>query len=205
MKIYPQQVVCKHCDSLYTRKPVRSGEAAHCQRCRAVLYRGSWLSLEQWFALTVTAALFFIIANAFPVLEIQFHGQVQAATLWQTAMALAYSYASPLAIPLAMLIIVCPCLQILLLGWVLWHACRKKAAPGLASAMRLLAGLAPWSMAEVALLSILIAAIKLSGLVQITPGPGTWALLGLCLLLPVINHQDFHPLWSLKTLKGQRE
>ena len=71
--------------------------------------------------------------------------------------------------------------------------------------MRLLAGLAPWSMAEVALLSILIAAIKLSGLVQITPGPGTWALLGLCLLLPVINHQDFHPLWSLKTLKGQRE
>jgi paraquat-inducible protein A len=132
------------------------------------------------------------------------HGQSQAATLWQTAMALAHSYASPLAIPVALLMIVCPCLQILLLGWVLFHACRKKAAPGFASAMRLLAGLAPWSMAEVALLSILIAAIKLSGLVEITTGPGTWALLGLCLLLPVINHQDFQPLWTLKTLRGYR-
>ncbi|AVF37808.1 paraquat-inducible protein A [Rahnella sikkimica] len=205
MKIYPQQIICKHCDSLYTRQSVRPGEAAHCPRCRAVLYRGSWLSLEQWFALTLTAALFFIIANVFPVLQIGFHGQSQAATLWQTAMALAHSYASPLAIPVALLIIVCPCLQILLLGWVLFHACRKKTAPGFASAMRLLAGLAPWSMAEVALLSILIAAIKLSGLVEITTGPGTWALLGLCLLLPVINHQDFQPLWTLKTLRGPRE
>ncbi|QUT17618.1 paraquat-inducible protein A [Rahnella inusitata] len=203
MKIYPQQVICKHCDSLYTRKPVRPGEAAQCQRCRAELYRGSWLSLEQWFALTVTAALFFIIANLFPVLEIQFHGQSQATTLAETAMALAHSYASPLAIPVALLIIVCPCLQILLLSWVLFHACRRKAAPGFAPAMRLLAGLAPWSMAEVALLSILIAAIKLSRLVSITTGPGTWALLGLCLLLPVINHQDFHPLWMLKTVKGK--
>lgn len=204
MKIYPQHIICKHCDSLYTRKSVRPGEAAYCPRCRAVLYRGSWLSLEQWFALTLTAALFFIIANVFPVLEIGFHGQSQAATLWQTAMALAHSYASPLAIPVALLMIICPFLQILLLGWVLFHACRKKAAPGFASAMRLLAGLAPWSMAEVALLSILIAAIKLSGLVEITTGPGTWALLGLCLLLPVINHQDFQPLWTLKTLRGYR-
>ncbi|KAB8307865.1 paraquat-inducible protein A [Rouxiella chamberiensis] len=204
MKIYPQHIICKHCDSLYTRKSVRPGEAAYCPRCRAVLYPGSWLSLEQWFALTLTAGLFFIIANVFPVLEIGFHGQSQAATLWQTAMALAHSYASPLAIPVALLMIVCPCLQILLLGWVLFHACRKKAAPGFASAMRLLAGLAPWSMAEVALLSILIAAIKLSGLVEITTGPGTWALLGLCLLLPVINHQDFQPLWTLKTLRGYR-
>jgi len=204
MKIYPQQVICKHCDSLYTRQSVRSGEAARCQRCHAVLYRGSWLSLEQWLALTVTTAVFFIIANLFPVLEIQFHGQSQATTLAQTTMALAHSYASPLAIPLALLIIVCPCLQILLLGWVLWHACRNKTAPGFAPVMRLLAGLAPWSMAEVALLSILIAAIKLSGLVHITTGPGTWALLGLCLLLPVINHQDFHSLWRLKTLKEKR-
>ncbi|GAB2933049.1 paraquat-inducible protein A [Hafnia psychrotolerans] len=201
MKIYPQQMICKHCDSLYTRKNVQPGETAHCQRCHAVLYRGSWLSLEQWLALTVTAGLFFIIANLFPVLQIQFHGQSQAATLAETAMALAHSYASPLAIPVALLIIVCPCLQILLLGWVLYHACRKRAAPGFATAMRLLAGLAPWSMAEVALLGILIAAIKLSGLVQITTGPGTWALLGFCMLLPVINHQDFHSLWMLKTLK----
>lgn len=204
MKIFPQQVICKHCDSLYTRKTVRPGEAAHCRRCHAVLYRGSWLSLEQWLALTLTAAVFFIVANAFPLLEIQFHGQTQVATLWQNAMALAHSSASPLAIPVALLIIVCPCLQILLLGWVLGYACRKKAAPGLAFAMRLLAGLAPWSMAEVALLSILIAAIKLSGLVDITTGPGTWALLGLSILLPVINHQDFHPLWRLKTLRGAR-
>lgn len=108
------------------------------------------------------------------MLEIQFHGQSQATTLAETAMALAHSYASPLAIPVALLIIVCPCLQILLLSWVLFHACRRKAAPGFAPAMRLLAGLAPWSMAEVALLSILIAAIKLSGLVSITtvPHPG---------------------------------
>jgi paraquat-inducible protein A len=203
MKIYPTFVVCKYCDSLYARKPLQPREAAYCSRCCTVLYRGPWLNLQQWLALTVTTALLFIITNLFPVIEIQFHGQHQAATLWETAAALAHSYASPLVIPIALLIIVCPALQILLLSWVLIYACSQKTAPGFSAAMRLLAGLAPWSMVEVALLGVLIAGIKLSSMVQVATGPGTWALAGLSLLLPVIIHQDYQRLWALKTVRGR--
>ncbi|MBA5689923.1 paraquat-inducible protein A [Rugamonas apoptosis] len=197
MKIFPNLVVCEHCDSVYRRPTLAPREAAHCTRCDAVLYRASHLDLDRWLALTVATAIVFAIANLCPVIRISMQGLHNEATLWQSAAALAHGPAAPIALPAALAIIVAPLLQISLLAWILVHARAARRAPGFARAMRMLVAMRPWSMVEVGMLSILVAVIKLAGIVQVTPGAGIWATAGLMVLLPLIANRDIHWLWHL--------
>lgn len=199
MKIFPGLVVCEHCDSVYHRRTLGSGERAHCERCAAVLYRASQLDIDRWLALTVAAAIVFVIANVCPVIRISLQGLHNESTLWQAAAALAHGAAAPIALPTALSVIIVPFLQIALLGWVLIHARRGRRAPGFAQAMRMLVALRPWSMIEVCLLGILVAVIKLSSMVQVAPGAGIWATAVLMVLITLIASRDLHGLWELAT------
>ncbi len=197
MKIFPNLVVCEHCDSVYQRVPLAPGEAAHCAQCEAVLYRASRLNVDRWLALTVAAGIVFAIANVCPVIRITLQGLHNEATLWQAAAALAHGPAAPIALPAALAIIVAPFLQISLLAWILAHARLGRRAPGLARALRMLSAMRPWSMVEVGLLGILVAVIKLAGFVQVAPGAGIWATAGLMVFLTLIANRDIHLLWEM--------
>ena len=197
MKIFPNLVVCEHCDSVYRRHPLALDEVARCARCDAVLYRAVRPDVDRSLALTVAAAIVFAIANLCPVVRISLQGLHNEATLWQSAAALARGPAAPIALPAALAIIVVPFLQIGLLAWILLHARVGRRAPGFARAMRMLVALRPWSMVEVGLLGILVAVIKLSGFVQVDPGAGVWATAGLMVLLTLIAHRDIHWLWEI--------
>jgi paraquat-inducible protein A len=63
--------------------------------------------------------------------------------------------------------------------------------------MRLLAALRPWSMVEVCLLGILVAVVKLSNFLQVTPGAGLWATAGLMVLIMLIANRNTQRLWEL--------
>ena len=196
MKSYPDLVICSQCDAVYRRRPLATGELARCQTCGAVLFRANRLDLDGWLALTLTAAVVFIIANLYPVIRISLSGQHNEATLWQAAWALAQGPSAPIAIPTALAIIVVPGLQIALLCWVLIPARSGRRAPGFAPCMRWLLALHPWSMVEVAFLGILVAVVKLTSLVSVVPGPGIWAMALLMGLLTVIANRDPHGLWD---------
>lgn len=182
---------------MYQRSPLKSGEVARCQRCAAVLYRGSQLNIDRWLALTTAAAILFIIANAYPVIRISLQGLHNETTLWQSAAALAHGAAAPIAIPTALSIILVPFMQISLLLWVLTYARFGRRAPGFTIAMKMLAALRPWSMIEVALLGILVSIIKLSSFLQVAPGPGIWATIGLMILITLIASRDSLFLWDI--------
>jgi paraquat-inducible protein A len=197
MKTYSHLVACEHCDSIYTRAPLVPGQVARCERCDAILYRASRLDVDRWLALTVAAAIVFVMAIVCPVIYISFKGLHNEATLWASAAALAHGPAAPIAVPTAMSIIIVPFLQITLLGWVLLYARFGKRAPGFERAMRMLVALRPWSMVEVCLLGILVAVIKLSGFLQVAPGAGIWATAFLMILLTIIANRDIHWLWEI--------
>jgi paraquat-inducible protein A len=197
MKTYPDLIVCEHCDTVYRRPALAPGEAARCEACGAGLRRAGRLDVDRWLALTVAAAVVYVIANTCPVIRISLQGLHNEATLWQSAMALAHGAAAPIAVPAALSVIVVPLAQILLLGWVLGHARAGRRAPGFAAAMRLLGALRPWSMVEVALLGILVSVIKLSGFLDVAPGAGIWATAALMVLLTLIASRDLHELWAL--------
>lgn len=197
MDTFPDLVACEHCDSVYRRRTLAPGEVARCVCCAAVLYRASRLDIDRWLALTVAAAIVFVIANVCPVVRISLQGLHNEATLWQSAGALAHGAAAPIAVPTALAIILVPFMQIGLLAWVLVHARAGRRAPGFAQAMRMLVALRPWSMVEVGLLGILVAIIKLSSYMQVAPGAGIWATVVLMVLITLIASRDVHWLWEL--------
>ncbi len=196
MQTFPTLVVCEHCDSVYRRRTLDGDQVARCEQCSAVLYRASRLDVDQWLALTVAAAIAFVIANVCPVIRINLRGLHSETTLWQSALALAHGAVTPIGVATAMMIIVVPLLQIALLVWVLAFARAARRAPGFAWSIRLLAMLRPWSIVEVGVLGMLVAVIKLSSFVRVVPGPGIWATATLMVLITLIASRDVRELWE---------
>lgn len=197
MKTFPHLIACEHCDSVYNRRPLAPDEVAHCECCAAVLDVAQRLTLDQWLALTVAAAIVFMLANAYPVIRISLQGLHNEATLWQSVVALAHGATAPIAVPAMLAVIVVPLLQILLLGWVLGFARSGRRPPAFSLVMRGLNALRPWSMTEVCLLSALVAMIKLSGYLNVTAGVGLEAMAALTVLITIIASRDTHWLWTL--------
>lgn len=189
-------IICEHCDSLYEALALKAGESAHCLRCHALLERGHRLSIEQLLALTVAAALFFLFANLFPVISINMKGLSNEVTLWQSVEALAQGRITLIALVAGLSIIFAPLLQIVLLMWVLVHAVQGIVAPGFKTCMRALEHLRPWSMLEVCMLGILVAIIKLAGMLDVHPGVGLWAMAMLMVLILLIANRDIRRLWD---------
>jgi paraquat-inducible protein A len=50
-------------------------------------------------------------------------------------------------------------------------------------------------MTDVFLLGVLVAIVKLSGMLQVIPGPGTYATLALTFLITLIAKRDMRSLW----------
>jgi paraquat-inducible protein A len=197
MNVFPELILCEHCDSVYRQRALGPGEVACCQRCEAVLYSASRLDVDRWLALTVAAAIVFLIANACPVVHISLKGLHNEARLWESAAALAHGAAAPIAVPTALMIVLVPFMQVILLLWVLAYARVGCRAPGFAQAMRTLAILRPWSMVEVGLLGIMVAVIKLTSFLEVAPGAGIWATAVLMVLITLIAKRDLHRLWEL--------
>ncbi|WP_024695074.1 paraquat-inducible protein A [Pseudomonas syringae] len=192
----PALIICEHCDSLYEAQPLKPGEVAYCLRCRAVLGRGRHTSIEQLLALTIAAAILFIFANIFPVISINMKGLTNEVTLWESVEALAQGRITIIALVAGLSIIFAPLLQITLLFWVLLHANSGVVAPGFKTCMRALEHLRPWSMLEVCMLGILVAIIKLSGMLDVHPGVGLWAMAMLMVLILLIANKGIRSLWD---------
>jgi len=197
MAIHPHLVICEHCDAVFQRRKLAKGETASCTNCASILYRSEVINVHQRLALSVTAAIAFMIANTFPVVTINLHGLESHTTMWQAAMALGQGDAAPIAIPTAAVAVLVPMLQIAILIWVLLFARDGRRAPGFAHAMKLLGVLRPWSMVEVCMLGILVAVIKLSSLVQVYAGAGVFATAGLMVLMTLIAGRDVSQLWAV--------
>lgn len=198
MKTFPHLTICPHCDSVYQTLPCAPGETAICTRCYAVLWRGNGRVSPCLLPLTLTAAITLVVACIFPVMSVGFYGMTNDITLWNAAWALAYGESgSMMAVCTAYLLVAAPLLQIVLTGWLLLFARFARPAPAFVFSMKALKWLHPWSMVEVGVLGFLVAGIKLSSLLDVSVGPGGWALAVSCILIILVNNHDLRPLWDL--------
>jgi paraquat-inducible protein A len=138
----------------------------------------------------------FVIANASPVIRIAFGGLHNDVNLLQSVAAMMHGPAVVVGVIAVLTLFVIPLLQIVLLGWVLLFAQRGRRAPGFAFAMRALHRIRPWSMTEVFLLGVLVAIVKLSGLLNVVAGAGLYATVALTALVTVIAKRDIRSLWD---------
>ncbi|QTF08621.1 paraquat-inducible protein A [Brenneria izadpanahii] len=203
MKIYPHLTVCPLCNSLYRYRPYAAGQTALCRRCQCVLWHGDGVIAPRMLPLALASAITFSIACVSPVMTVNFHGAHNEVTLWQAAWALSPGEIFPLlALCAVFLLILAPLLQITLTLWLLLFVRYRRCAPGFIAVMKVLLWLRPWSMVEVGVLGFLVAAVKLSSLLDVSAGPGGWALAASVVLMTIVTGQDMRPLWALAPIQA---
>lgn len=130
-------------------------------------------------AVTLTAAIAFLIANALPLLTLTTGGQQTRGTLWQAILASYNAQLPVVAATLFLTLILAPTIEIGLLLWLLVPLCLRTRPLGFAGAMWTLRILRPWRMVEVFFLGVIVAIVKLSALATSVPG---WGLFGVAVM-----------------------
>lgn len=189
-------VICEHCDAVYRKRALGRGESAHCTRCGAVLYRYQRLSVQTVLSLSLAGLIVLVMANVWPIVHISTGGIHADSTLWGAIMAVWHDHSWIVAVIVAITLFFAPLLQLTLLTWVCGCCVAGHRPPGLVPAVRILRWLHPWSMIEVLVLGILVAAVKLDSVFDVVPGIGMWSFAVLMVLVTLVVSWDTRALWN---------
>ena len=176
-------VACRDCDLLHELAELPEGATGVCSRCGGVLRRRRRNPIERTLALSLAAAVLFVVANAFPFLSFEMKGQVTTTTLLSGVSNL-YEQGKPeIAVLVGATTVAAPLLQIALLVAVLLPLQLGNVPRHLPATFRLMRRVTPWSMMEVFLIGILVAITKLAGMATVVPGLAIWAFALLMVVL----------------------
>jgi paraquat-inducible protein A len=188
-------VVCEQCGSAHRWRPLSHGMVARCTRCDAVLGRGHRLDLRSVLALTITAAIAFLIGISTSVLSLNMRGISKATTLPEAISATWSEGQEIVAVVAAITALVAPALFIALRLYVLVPLAAGRAPRGFALCVRTLHQVGRWNMVEVFTIGVLLSLVRLSGLADAVPGPGLFALGAVTLLFAAIESAGLKHLW----------
>ncbi|WP_241557854.1 paraquat-inducible protein A [Falsirhodobacter deserti] len=179
---------CPQCDALYHLQPVQPRERAACKRCGTVLIAPRAFAFTRIIALSVAALILLTIALFTPFLDLSAAGMHSNASIWDTAMAFSDGMMAPLSIAVVAFIIVIPALRLGLIVYTLVPLARgRPAGIHAAGAFRLAEALRPWSMAEIFVIGVAVALVKIAGMASVTPGIAFWSF---CILVIMMIWQD---------------
>lgn len=180
----PRLAACPHCDALQYEVALPPGGVADCTRCGETLYRNPPNGLERTLACALGAAVLFLIANAYPVFGLDAQGGAETtASLFDTVQALWTRGTPSVAVLVFVTIIAAPAIEIAMFIWLLAFLQFGRVAPGSGLAFRTLRQIEQWGMVEVFMLGTLVSLVKLTGIADVDPGPGLYALGGTMALL----------------------
>lgn len=176
-------VACHECDLLHRVEPLPYGAAARCTRCGAVLYRQKRNSLDRSLALTMAGLIFFILANAFPLLAFKLQGQVKEATLITGVRDLYAQGWGEVGLVVFITSVLVPLIYLLGMLYILLPLKFNRLPRHLAGVFRFVRSLQPWGMMEVFMLGILVSVVKLMKMATIVPGISLYCFAGLIFIL----------------------
>lgn len=198
-------IACPTCDALHHEADVPLGMAARCIRCGHTLIKPRKSAMTQILMLATTAFVLMWMGIFFPFLELQAGGRITRSSVFDAVLAFSDGYMLPLTILLGALIIVVPLLRFLSLIYVFapmslgYHPARFAS-----EAFRLAERLSPWSMAEIFIVGVGVALIKVAGLATVLIGPAFWAFCGL-VVVTVLKDTFMCKLTVWKTLETRRQ
>lgn len=188
---------CHCCGRVHRLPPVPRGSVARCVRCDAVIRHGSHpRSAARTAALALSALAVYPVALAMPVMTITRLGHEQAASIWSGMVAMLSEGHWFVGLTVLLFSVVAPIAKLLAL-FALCAGPRALAARDRARTYRLVEFIGRWGMVDVLLVAILVAAVKLGDLVEVTPGPGV-AAFALVVLLSLLASAAFdpHAIWE---------
>ncbi len=190
-------IICPQCDRVYRRVPLGGREVARCQLCAATLYHNNRYDLNAMLALAVASLVVFVVANFYPLMNLEVGGRHNQTTVWQMIATTYHSNVTPIAFVAAATVFFFPLIEICLFGYVLIALLRGRVPPAFPAAMHALRQMQPWTMVEVFLLGTLVAVVKLADLASSTAELGMWGYAVLTLLLTSLNSYDLRELWDI--------
>lgn len=188
-------VVCEQCGRPHRWRPLTRGMIARCTRCEAVLGRGHRLALHTILALTIAAAIAFLIGISSNVLSLEMRGISKATTLPGAVSAAWTDGQEIVAVIAATTALIAPALFLALRLYVLVPLAAGRTPRGFAFCVRTLHHVGRWNMVEVFTIGILLSLVRLAGLADAVPGPGLFALGAVTMLFAAIESAGLKHLW----------
>jgi len=180
-------IACPHCDLLQRLPDLAPGASARCPRCDKELWRRREDSLDRTLALTLAAAVLYVVANAVPMLGLSAVGHQASTTVLGGAQQLWHDGRETVAALVLFTAVVAPALQIGFMLAIVLGAQRTHPPRWVGTLLRHHPTTATWSMIEVMLLGVLVALIKIADYATVIPGLALFVLGALVFLLAAIQ------------------
>ncbi len=181
-----ETAACPECDLLQQLPELPPGGKARCPRCGNTLATRPADPLDRPLALTLAAALVFIVANTAPLMGLSAVGRHASTTIGGGVHEMWLQGERITAVIVAYCAVIAPGGHILFMLTVLLAVRRPPAPQWVGEMLRLAHSMQPWSMTEVMILGILVALIKIAELATVDAGIGMYAVGGLVVLLAAI-------------------
>ncbi len=170
-------IICQKCDTLHRKKVLKVGGVAKCRECGSLLYRRHRNLVEYGLAIGLSALIFFIIANMFPIVDIELRGAHQAISLPSVLLSLFENGFFIVGVFCSFVIFLFPFTVLVVFIWIMWLLKIRKGEKTVEALLIFLARILPWNMTEIFLISIFVALVKLIGYAQIHLGLSLYALI----------------------------
>ncbi|MEJ8795402.1 paraquat-inducible protein A [Trinickia caryophylli] len=190
-------IACHECDALL-QKPHHAQQAnTRCPRCGAILFRSSAMHIDRIAALALAALITFVIAQGFPIVELELNGNTSQTTLMGALVALWSEGMELVAVIVFCSTILFPLIELVALLYVLMPIRSGVVPPGFNLVLRAIQFVRPWGMVEVLMLGILVTIVKMTSLARVVPEAALFAFGGLTLMLAVVVMFDPRALWDI--------
>jgi len=155
------RLACPECDLLHENQKIKTGHSSYCRRCGAILFRGQKDSLDRTLAYACTGLVFFLLANISPILVFKMRGNLSANQLVDGALAFLSSGYWPLGILVLFASVIAPLMVLCFLVSILLPLKYHRLPIFPEWQIRTLLALRPWAMAEIFVIGIMVAFVKL--------------------------------------------
>ena len=190
-------VSCKTCHLL--SRPADRANPGYCARCGTALAWRRHNSIQYTWALVIAAAIFYIPANALPVLTTTTLGSTESDTIMGGVIFLYTSGSWPLALIVLVASVMIPLGKLAALAYLLIRVQRGVVRNRHESARmyRMVEFIGRWSMLDVFVDAFVVALVQLQPLMSVEPGAGVIFFMAV-VVLTMLAAQTFDPrlLWD---------
>ncbi len=187
-------IACKTCGLAQRMEELQPGTAAECCRCGSILSKRKVNSLGRTAAFSLAALIFYVPANIYPILRMDFYGVFSESTVWDGCVKLFQDDQWLVAAIVFLASILIPLFKLLGLFYLVVTAKIKSARHRQERTWiyKIIELIGPWAMLDVFLLAVLVALVKLEQLATILPGPGLLAFTAM-VVLTILASASFDP------------
>ena len=165
-------IACKACGLVQRLDVLEPGTSAECYRCGWLIGKRMVNSLGRVAAFSLAALIFYVPANIFPILRMEYYGAYSENTVWEGCVRLFQDGQWFVAIIVFLASILIPFVKLLGLFFLVvttkYQSSRWQRERTLI--YKVIDVIGPWAMLDVFLLSVLVALVKLQRIATVLPG-----------------------------------